>query len=126
MATILREIRMQCTGGGHNKAYTVKLLGTDTGYEVTAAYGRIGSYPRTIIKYSGISLRDAGEVHDALCAEKLAKGYIPVAAGYAPPAAFFSTPLIVVPSARGLRSSPKKPAGDVVEFYDDAPRVITL
>jgi predicted DNA-binding WGR domain protein len=138
---VLQRTRLECTTRGHSKEYLLELESNElTGtYRVRGQYGRIGSTLTDVTKCDGVTYQRALAEYEKTRREKVSKGYveIPVRNQYTPdldedgeaindtPPAPLRRRAVRPRAARPRATSPSTPT-NTVDFYDEAPRRISL
>lgn len=105
-----------CTTNGHNKQYIITLSENEVGqYVLDSEYGPVGGYRHRGVLKTYDSIREADGAYRDKIDEKLRKGYRErlVQPTYSEP-----------PTTRPSRD--KAPTTSTIEFYDNAPRKISL
>ena len=74
---VIAEISLEFCEGSSDKFYKAQLVESDTG---NFQFGRNGTAGQSGVKYTGDSESDARKTYDKVVAEKVAKGYIVIAA----------------------------------------------
>jgi len=113
--------------GVHNKEYNIDIHRNATcqEYQVIGRYGRIGGKKLTsVVKYVGPSRHEAFSVYNKLRHEKLRDGYYTAEVG--PLGVDGTQPVIEPVMTSPNKIKAKSKALNIVEFYDDAPRKISI